>query len=213
MCSWAPYLFDYKPRFIKFFSSFHAAYNHGRLTFFILLFYRKLWMTLSLFLATFCRPNYSFAFDFLQHHVHIRHRRGYVTSFWIVCVHIFAFCNLIYWHVPCTYLVFQFVHFCDVGGIQLNCDRKKNNICKTHGWTYSILVNFFYVFPCLHVAINLHDEHESLTCKTCTKAMIAFESSPTTGWIHILKLGSFSHCCLYLFPYFAQAFFLDMIIS
>jgi len=112
MCSWAPYLFDYKPRFIKFFSSFHAAYNHGRLTFFILLFYRKLWMTLSLFLATFCRPNYSFAFDFLQHHVHIRHRRGYVTSFWIVCVHIFAFCNLIYWHVPCTYLVFQFVHFC-----------------------------------------------------------------------------------------------------
>jgi len=33
-------------------------------------------MTLSLSLATFCRPN-SFAFDFLQHHVHIRHRRDY----------------------------------------------------------------------------------------------------------------------------------------
>jgi len=34
-------------------------------------------MTLSLFLATFCRPNSSFAFDFLEHHVHIRHRRNY----------------------------------------------------------------------------------------------------------------------------------------
>jgi len=33
-------------------------------------------MTLSLSLAAFCRPN-SFAFDFLQHHVHIRYRRGY----------------------------------------------------------------------------------------------------------------------------------------
>ena len=34
-------------------------------------------MMLSLSLATFCRPNYSFAFDCLQHHVHIRHRRNY----------------------------------------------------------------------------------------------------------------------------------------
>jgi len=29
------------------------------------------------FLATFCLPNSSFTFDFLQHHVHIRHRRDY----------------------------------------------------------------------------------------------------------------------------------------
>jgi len=34
-------------------------------------------MTLSLSLATFFRPNSSFAFDSLQHHVHIRHRRDY----------------------------------------------------------------------------------------------------------------------------------------
>jgi len=34
-------------------------------------------MTLSVSLATFCRPNYSFAFDFFQHHVHIRHRWDY----------------------------------------------------------------------------------------------------------------------------------------
>jgi len=33
MCSWAPYLFDCKPRLIQFFSSFHATYNQGRLTF------------------------------------------------------------------------------------------------------------------------------------------------------------------------------------
>ena len=26
----------------------------------------------------------------------------FVTPFWIVCVHIFAFCNIIYWHVPCV---------------------------------------------------------------------------------------------------------------
>ena len=36
ICSWAPYLFDCKPRLIKFFSSFRAAYNQGELTFFIL---------------------------------------------------------------------------------------------------------------------------------------------------------------------------------
>ena len=34
-------------------------------------------MMLSLSLATFCRPNSSFAFDFLQHHVHIRHSKNY----------------------------------------------------------------------------------------------------------------------------------------
>jgi len=34
-------------------------------------------MTLSLSSARFCRPNSSFAFDFLQHQVHIRHMRVY----------------------------------------------------------------------------------------------------------------------------------------
>jgi len=34
-------------------------------------------MTLSLSLATFCRPNSSFVFDFLQHYVHIGHTRNY----------------------------------------------------------------------------------------------------------------------------------------
>jgi len=34
-------------------------------------------MTLSFSLATFNRQNSSFAFDFLQRHVHIRHRRDY----------------------------------------------------------------------------------------------------------------------------------------
>jgi len=34
-------------------------------------------MTLSLSLAKFCQPNSSFAFDFLPHHVYIRHRRDY----------------------------------------------------------------------------------------------------------------------------------------
>jgi len=48
-----------------------------RLTFYIFLLYRKVKMTLSLSSATFCRPNSSFAFDFLQHHVHAHHRRDY----------------------------------------------------------------------------------------------------------------------------------------
>ena len=48
-----------------------------RLTFFILLLYQKVQMTLSLSLATFCRPNSPFAIDFLQHHVHIHHKRDY----------------------------------------------------------------------------------------------------------------------------------------
>jgi len=34
-------------------------------------------MTLRLSLAKFCRTNSSLAFDLLQHHVHIRHRRDY----------------------------------------------------------------------------------------------------------------------------------------
>jgi len=34
-------------------------------------------MTLSLSLATFCRPNSSLAFNFLQHHVHIRYRSDF----------------------------------------------------------------------------------------------------------------------------------------
>ena len=34
-------------------------------------------MTLSLSFATFCRQNSSFAVDFLQHHLHIRHMRDY----------------------------------------------------------------------------------------------------------------------------------------
>ena len=34
-------------------------------------------MTLSLSLATFCRPNSSFAFNSLQHYGYIRHRTDY----------------------------------------------------------------------------------------------------------------------------------------
>jgi len=44
-------------------------------------------MTLSLSLATFCRPNSSFAFDFLQHHAHIRHRRDYDKQKEVVVVY------------------------------------------------------------------------------------------------------------------------------
>jgi len=77
MCSWAPYLIDCKPRLIKFYSSFHEAYKQGRLKFCIFLLYRKAQMTLSHCLAAFCRPNSSFAFDFLQHHVNILHKRDY----------------------------------------------------------------------------------------------------------------------------------------
>jgi len=63
----------------KGFSSFHAANNQGGLHFLFLYFIKRyrLRSVLSLSLATFCRPNSSFAFDFLQHHVHIRHRRYY----------------------------------------------------------------------------------------------------------------------------------------
>ena len=44
-------------------------------------------MTFSLPLATFCRPNSSFAFDFLQHHVYIRHRRDYDKQKAVVVVY------------------------------------------------------------------------------------------------------------------------------
>jgi len=40
-CIWTSYLFDCKPQLINFFSWFHAAYNQGRLTFFIFLLYQK----------------------------------------------------------------------------------------------------------------------------------------------------------------------------
>jgi len=61
-----PYLFDCKPRIIKF--SFHHCM---RLTFFSLSLECR-WRCLSL--ATFCRPNSLFAFCALQNHVHIRQR-------------------------------------------------------------------------------------------------------------------------------------------
>ena len=38
------------------------------------------------FLGKFCRPNYYSAFDFLQHHVHIRHKRGYDKKTTVVVV-------------------------------------------------------------------------------------------------------------------------------
>jgi len=75
LCRRLSYLLDCKPRLIKLFSSFHAAYNQERITFLFFYFIeRHRWRCLSL--ATFCR-RYSFAFYFLQHHVHIRHRRDY----------------------------------------------------------------------------------------------------------------------------------------
>ena len=43
-------------------------------------------MALSISLATFCRPNSSFTFDFLQHHVHIRHSRDYDKQKTVVLV-------------------------------------------------------------------------------------------------------------------------------
>jgi len=53
-----------------------VPYYQGQLTF-IPSPYRKLQITLSLSLATFCRPNSLFAFYSLQHHAHIHHRRDY----------------------------------------------------------------------------------------------------------------------------------------
>jgi len=58
---WLPHLFDVKPRLIMCFSSFRAAYNQRRRTFFSLL-YHTVKMTLSFSLATSCRINSIFAF-------------------------------------------------------------------------------------------------------------------------------------------------------
>jgi len=49
-------LFNCKPWLMKFFSSFRAPYDQGRLTFFSLP-YQKIQMTLGLSLATFFQPN------------------------------------------------------------------------------------------------------------------------------------------------------------
>jgi len=70
---------DCKPRPIKIFSSFHVAYNQGRLTFFFLCFIERCKWPLGyrLSLGTFSRSNSSFAFCSPQHHAHIRHKRDY----------------------------------------------------------------------------------------------------------------------------------------
>ena len=60
----------------KFFSSFRATYNQGRLTLFTPLPYRKVQMTISLILATFCRPSSLCAFCSLLHHVHTPSQKG-----------------------------------------------------------------------------------------------------------------------------------------
>jgi len=44
-------------------------------------------MTLRLSLAKFCRPSSSFAFDFLQHNVHIHRRRDYDKQKAVVVVY------------------------------------------------------------------------------------------------------------------------------
>jgi len=71
----AEYLFDCKQPIIKYFIISSCLQSRAAYILISLL-YRKVYMTLSLSLATFCRPN-SLAFHFLQHHVHIRHRRDY----------------------------------------------------------------------------------------------------------------------------------------
>jgi len=49
-----PYLFECKPRLIKLLSSFYAAYNNQGWLTFLSISYARLYMTLSLSLATFC---------------------------------------------------------------------------------------------------------------------------------------------------------------
>jgi len=61
---------------MKFFLHFVRLTIRG-VTFFVSLLYRKAQMTLRLSLAKFCRPSSSFAFNFLQHDVHIHRRRDY----------------------------------------------------------------------------------------------------------------------------------------
>jgi len=61
-------------------------------------------MTLCLSFTTFCRPNFFFAFDFLQHHVHIRHRRDYdkqkaVAISLIIACSLHAYTFLFFTHI------------------------------------------------------------------------------------------------------------------
>ena len=72
----AEHLFDCKPQIVKYFIISSRLQSRPAYILISLL-HRKVYMTLSLSLATFCRPNSFLAFDFLQHHVHIRHRRDY----------------------------------------------------------------------------------------------------------------------------------------
>jgi len=64
-----------KAWFIKFFSSFRAAYNQGRLRFFLYLIEWYRWRPVFPWLRFFYQT--LFTFYSLQHHVHIRHRRDY----------------------------------------------------------------------------------------------------------------------------------------
>jgi len=84
-----PYLFDCKPRLTKLFSSFYAAYEHGRLTikdglhFFIsLLIERYRWR--SVFPRLHFVDQTLFAFCYLQHRAHIRHRKDYYEHIAVV---------------------------------------------------------------------------------------------------------------------------------
>jgi len=83
----AEYLFDCKPQIIKYVIISSCLQSRPAYILNSLL-YRKVYMALSLSLATFCRPN-SLAFDFLHHHVHIRHRRDYDKQKTVVVVSTF----------------------------------------------------------------------------------------------------------------------------
>jgi len=60
--------------------------------------YRKVWtqtwMTLSLSLATLCRPNSLFTFYSLQHHVHIRHMMDYEQKAVVLVKHHYQGCQV-----------------------------------------------------------------------------------------------------------------------
>ena len=75
MCSWEPYLFDCQLRLIKVFHFMRLTIRAAYIFYIFAL--SKGIDHAQCFLGYVLSTNSSFAFNFLQHHLHIRHKRNY----------------------------------------------------------------------------------------------------------------------------------------
>ena len=95
MCSWVSYLFRCKSRFLKSFFIIACGLETRAAYIFCFFTSSKGIVDAQLFIGYILSTKLSFTFDFLQHHLHIRHKRDYDEQKAVVLVkHHYQGCQL-----------------------------------------------------------------------------------------------------------------------